>query len=142
LYDIKYRNTKQHSNADCLSRLPQNSEELKKISSFLAVDDPITVFHLNQLRVLPLRAGEIASETKKDFEFKLLKKALQGPGKSKEDKTFFGLPVTEFGLENGCIMRGHRVVTPHSCRGTILKDLHEGHCGSCKMKVFARNYVW
>ena len=141
-YDIQYRNTKLHANADGLSRVPRNSEQLGELSTSLAIDDPISVFNINQINVLPLKAGEIARETANDVEFKSLREALVSPVKSKSDIKFFGLPIAEFSLENGCIMRGHRVVVPRSCRKAVLKDLHEGHFGSDKMKSLARNYIW
>ncbi|XP_049876804.1 uncharacterized protein K02A2.6-like isoform X1 [Pectinophora gossypiella] len=44
--------------------------------------------------------------------------------------------------ELGCVMWGHRIVIPESCRATVLKELHEGHMGIVKTKAFARSYVW
>lgn len=44
--------------------------------------------------------------------------------------------------EQGCIMWGHRVVIPHSCRRAVLEMLHEPHMGIVKSKAMARSYVW
>ncbi|XP_061709481.1 uncharacterized protein LOC133519492 [Cydia pomonella] len=44
--------------------------------------------------------------------------------------------------ELGCVMWGHRVVTPDGCRDRVLSVLHESHMGIVKTKAFARSYVW
>ncbi|CAK1585321.1 unnamed protein product [Parnassius mnemosyne] len=44
--------------------------------------------------------------------------------------------------ELGCVMWGHRVVVPSSCREKVLAELHEAHMGITKTKQFARSYVW
>ncbi|XP_063382163.1 uncharacterized protein K02A2.6-like [Cydia fagiglandana] len=41
-----------------------------------------------------------------------------------------------------CILWGHRVVIPISCRDKVLKELHEAHMGIVKTKSLARGYVW
>ncbi|KAF8793053.1 hypothetical protein HNY73_004582 [Argiope bruennichi] len=79
-YTIKYRNTKNHGNADTLSRLP------------LTVD--------------------------KDCR------------------------ESEFSLQNGCIMYGHRVCIPEKYQNQVLEELHVGHPGIVKMKALARSYCY
>ena len=60
-YDLAFRPTGQHSNADALSRLPQghvtegDGEELGA-----------TVFNIQQLETLPVRAHHIREATKAD----------------------------------------------------------------------------
>ncbi|XP_045451587.1 uncharacterized protein K02A2.6-like [Melitaea cinxia] len=44
--------------------------------------------------------------------------------------------------ELGCVMWGHRIVIPETCRDKVLTDLHEAHMGIVKTKSFARSYVW
>ncbi|KAJ8706686.1 hypothetical protein PYW07_012764 [Mythimna separata] len=44
--------------------------------------------------------------------------------------------------ELGCVMWGHRVVVPETCRTKVLLELHEAHMGIVKTKSFARSYVW
>lgn len=60
-YEIKYRNTKLHTNADALSRLvneqvPPSEEEA----------DPVDLFHLSQLDELPVTCATLRRETQKD----------------------------------------------------------------------------
>lgn len=48
----------------------------------------------------------------------------------------------ELYVEIGCVMWGHRLVVPESCRQSILRELHEPHMGIVKTKAYARSYVW
>lgn len=49
---------------------------------------------------------------------------------------------SELYIELGCIMWGHRVVVPYSCREKVLNELHDSHMGIIKTKCLARSYVW
>ena len=135
-FDIVYRPTKLHGNADALSRLPIKSEQLSPV-------DPSNQLVINQLHEVPLQFETIAEETKKDKELKPLWEILQGSVDYPRKSKFFGVDVCEFSMFDGKILlRGHRVVVPEACRNEILKELHEGHYGSEKMKNLARRYVW
>ncbi|XP_047986190.1 uncharacterized protein K02A2.6-like isoform X1 [Leguminivora glycinivorella] len=48
----------------------------------------------------------------------------------------------ELYTELGCVLWGHRVVIPISCREKVLRELHEPHMGIVKTKSLARGYVW
>ncbi|XP_028166425.1 uncharacterized protein K02A2.6-like isoform X2 [Ostrinia furnacalis] len=48
----------------------------------------------------------------------------------------------ELYCELGCIMWGHRVVIPASCRNRVIDELHDSHMGIVKTKALARSYVW
>lgn len=48
----------------------------------------------------------------------------------------------ELAIENGCIMRGHRLIVPQGHRIKVLDELHKGHLGITKMKCEARNRFW
>lgn len=47
----------------------------------------------------------------------------------------------EYTIENGCLLRGIRVVIPETLKEKILAELHLGHLGIVKMKGLARSYV-
>lgn len=49
---------------------------------------------------------------------------------------------TEFTIEKGVLIWGHRVVIPSSMQKTILNELHKTHMGIVKTKSLARSYVW
>lgn len=48
----------------------------------------------------------------------------------------------ELYTELGCILWGHRVIIPHTCRNKVLTELHDSHMGIVKTKSLARSYVW
>ena len=61
-YDLVFRPTGQHSNADALSRLPQGNvavEEGEELGT--------TVFNVQQLETLPVRAQHIREATRADL---------------------------------------------------------------------------
>ncbi|GFV07042.1 retrovirus-related Pol polyprotein from transposon 412 [Trichonephila clavipes] len=60
-FDIIFRKTIEHGNADFLSRLPKTSEELE-------VKDDITIFQMSQIEALPVTSKELRQETSKDTE--------------------------------------------------------------------------
>lgn len=132
-YVIQYKKSEAHANADCLSRLPiKNSDN---------ITDVIDTFQLELLDSLPVTAGKIARETETDKQLQRLLRGLQsGNPIHKSDR--FNLDIVEFSLQNGIIMRGHRVVIPKMLRSLILKELHAGHFGTVKMKSLARGYCW
>jgi hypothetical protein len=67
-YDIKYRESKQHCNADGLSRLPQ------KQSRSEVIEDPVKIMHMSQFNQLPVTSAQVSRETAKD---RVLAKAYQ-----------------------------------------------------------------
>ncbi|GFQ74856.1 transposon Tf2-9 polyprotein [Trichonephila clavata] len=69
-FDIIFRKTIEHRNADFLSRLPKTSEELE-------VKDDITIFQMSQIEALPVTSKELRQETGKDIELGSLLKALR-----------------------------------------------------------------
>ena len=59
-YSIEYENTSLHGNADGLSCLP-----LKKACNKEVVD-PVEIFQVSQIEVLPVNAGMIRQATRRD----------------------------------------------------------------------------
>ena len=105
-YDIKYRSTSDHANADCLSRFP-----LPSISTSSQISD---VFIVKQIEALPVSAVELQTMTRTD---PLLSKVLQYTKKgwptsvSDSLKPYFNRRE-ELSLENDCVLWGIRVVVP------------------------------
>ncbi|GFX71383.1 transposon Tf2-6 polyprotein [Trichonephila clavipes] len=117
-FDIIFRKTIEHGNADFLSRLPKTSE------------DDITIFRIEALRVT---SKELRQETSK--ELGPLLRALR------EGKDLQGREA-QYTIENGCIMYGQRVCIPRKFRKDVLEELHAGHLGIVKMKAIARSFVY
>ena len=59
-YEIKFRRTQDHSNADCLSRLPVNCGD----SSGLVSES--TIFNIHQIESLPITSSQLARATRTD----------------------------------------------------------------------------
>lgn len=49
---------------------------------------------------------------------------------------------SQLSYENGCLMRGHKVVIPEKLRPMILSELHSSHIGIVKTKAEARSRFW
>lgn len=127
-YEIEYRRTNEHSNADFCSRFPVGREMCEY------TDEPM-LFEINQIATLPVTAAEIARETQKDGELAELYRAiLKGEGAENEK--------AEYAIQQGCLMRGIRVVIPKTLKEKVLKELHEGHLGTAKMCGLARSYCY
>ena len=135
-YDIKYRSTSDHANADCLSRLP-----LPSVSTSTQVSD---VFIVKQIEALPVSATELRSMTRND---PLLSKVLQYTRKGWPSsvpaplKPYFHRRE-ELTLENDCVLWGIRVIVPKKLQDRVLEELHQSHIGIAKTKALARSHVW
>lgn len=131
-YNVVTKSTEQHGNADGLSRLP--------LISKVDYSDAISMYQTEQIHCLPVSFNDIVRETRKDNELRQIYeclvegKALQIPGYINKEH--------EFSLNQGCILKGSRVVVPISLRNNLLATLHEGHIGIVKMKSLARSYIW
>ena len=56
-------------------------------------------------------------------------------------KTFFRVK-DELTIEEGCILRGIRVVIPVELQQEVLAELHTNHPGAVRMKSFARLFAY
>ncbi|GFQ86530.1 uncharacterized protein K02A2.6 [Trichonephila clavata] len=127
-FDIIFRKTIEHGNADFLSRLPKTSEELE-------VKDDITIFQMSQIEALPVTSKELRQETGKDIELGPLLKALR-EGKDLQGKE------AQYTIEDGCIMYGQRVCIPRKFQKNVLEELYAGHLGIVKREAIARSFVY
>ena len=137
-YEINYRTSAKHGNADGLSRVPMPTGKTVQES------DVMDVFYMNHMDVLPITASVIQNECSKDpILSKVLERTQHGwPQVSPVGLEPFFSKRHELSIFHGCIMWGIRVVVPHKLRNQILHELHEGHIGIVKMKGLARSYVW
>ena len=137
-YDIQFRPTSKHQNADGLSRLP-----LHAINAEGSVSDP-SIFNTRQLESLPVTAVQIASATRTDpILSQVFTYAQKGwPSRASDQFHPFFIRKKELTVESGCILWGVRVIIPEKYRQNLLSELHRDHPGITKMKAVARSYFW
>lgn len=100
-YTIEYRNTKEHSNVDCLSRCPVEHPATNLI-------DEHEVSHIRQIETMPVTHDMIAQETQNDKYLSPIKNALI-KGDSLES-----LRNNEYSLQDECVFRSSQVLIPES----------------------------
>lgn len=136
-YDICYKPSLQHANADALSRLPLQREDPDAEYS--------SVFRISFLDQVPISSQLIARQTELDSILQRVKHfTLNGWPKyvtSEELRSYF-IRHTELTVEANCVMWGFRVVIPEVFRPQLLCELHENHQGIVKMKALARGHFW
>lgn len=108
-FDINYRQSKLHGNADCLSRLPTTSEKLFASSSTANQLDTVAVYQLNQLENLPLTARQVATATRRDPD---LMKIVQELREGKD----LGNQGLQLSLLGDVVFYGARVYIPTELR--------------------------
>ncbi|KAL0151789.1 hypothetical protein M9458_052940 [Cirrhinus mrigala] len=136
-YDIEYRRSSDHANADALSRLPCDSTSTG--------GEEETVFQVSHLDELPVCAKDIATETRRNPLFsKVLDLTLSGWPSHITDEHLkpFYVRKDQLSTDQGCILWGSRVIIPPKYRERLLSELHEGHPGIVRMKALARGYLW
>ena len=141
-YSIQYRNTKNHANADILSRFPRRvshtGEKVKEDVFQISCDESL------------LDAKKVAMELAKDsFLKKILLFIQEGWPRVIDESVKYH---TEFkalsgrreklNCKHGCITWSNRVVIPPILRDYVLKILYASHVGMSAMKAVARSHVW
>ena len=135
-YDLLFRPTGEHGNADMLSRLPLSGD-------LTAVEEAI--FHVTIQEELPITAKEIAEATRKDPVLShVWSHTLNGWPAHNTDPTLrpFFARRTELTVEGGVVLWGLRVIIPVSFQHRLLEELHEEHPGMVRMKALARSFIW
>ncbi|XP_039384821.1 uncharacterized protein K02A2.6-like, partial [Mauremys reevesii] len=138
-YEIKYRKSTLHGNADGLSRLPlpvkyQDSAQKE-------------IFYFEQVENTPITATQIKKATRVDPVLSQVMDLVMH-GKSQQtcpvspDLVTYMSRRTELSVQSGCLLWGRRVIIPPPLRSQMLEQLHSGHCGMVRMKEIARSYFW
>ncbi len=135
-YEIEFRPTKAHANADGLSRLPLNVVSCEGFSS--DVED----FNLSQLGSLPVTASQLRTATASDAELSRVLQFVREGWPQEVDARFQQYRRAELTVEAGCLLRGIRAVVPAKLRAKLLTQLHVDHQGVSKMKAVACGYFW
>ena len=138
-YDIVYKPTQKHGNADGLSRYP--STESEAIDGEEGGDRILAMYGL-QLAACPLTVKDIERGTISDALLRqLLKFTKDGWNKTgrvdDQLRPYFNRRE-ELSTEGNCLMWGIKAVIPPGMRQHILKELHQSHPGIVRMKSLAR----
>ncbi len=143
-YEVIYRKSELHGNADCLSRLvaPSSNKPAEE-----PMDATINFIASQQLDVLPVTASTIRNATARDPVLsKVQQLILYGwPSELQQQHKVlqpFFIRRQELSIIQGVIMWGIRVVVPSSLQQKIVQQLHECHFGIVKMKSLARQHVY
>ena len=137
-YDIEFKSSQDHANADCLSRLPL---EIKDSVDYLA---GIHLFNIAQMESLPVTCQQVQTATRNDpLLSKILLFTKQGWPTQVQDefKPFFSRRQ-ELSVEDECLLWGIRVIIPKKLQQHVLQELHRDHPGMTRMKCLARSFLW
>ena len=106
--------------------------------------DPVEIFQVSQIEVLPVNADMIRQATQRDPVLsRVMENTKQGwPTVSEKELEPFQRRKDELTIQDGCLMWGSRVIIPPKHQAQLLAELHEGHLGIVKMKALARSCTW
>lgn len=136
-YEIEFKCTQEHSNADGLSRLPLPNVNAPK-------PHPVDVFTVAQLDSLPVTAEQVGKATRTDPILSKVRRFTKSgwPHQVRECLKPYWHRRNEITVEGDCILWGIRVIIPKKLQEDILRELHRDHQGIARMKANARSYVW
>ncbi|XDV15015.1 hypothetical protein PO909_015169 [Leuciscus waleckii] len=135
-YDIKYRRSEHHANADGLSRLPLPTTHPEPAKA--------EIFYFKEVDNSLVTAAQVKKHTRTDpVMSKVLDLVLRGEvGEMSPFLRPYVIRRNELTVESGCLLWGSRVIIPPPLRQRVLEELHSGHCGVVRMKEIARSYLW
>ena len=144
-YTIKYRPTKQHGNADALSRLPagpdlsfdgeEGDNDVDTVCTIRTISSQLQLYSRNQLKD-STHKDPVISEVKR-YVREGWPQHIDRPEVQEFKKYSSSLSVVD-----DCLINGNRVVIPEAMQKQILDILHLGHFGMQKMKQLARSAVY
>ena len=137
-YEVEFRPTQQHGNADGLSRLPLiNETQIETFSS-------ASLFNINQIGTLPVKPEQLRLETSWEPKLaRVLSYTMEGwPDSVTPELQPYCTCRHELSVEAGCLMWGMKVIVPTKLQNRVLAELHTSHPGIVKMKSLARKHVW
>lgn len=105
-YQIEFKRTHRHANADGLSRLPLDGCDTKTEN----VNTPVDVFTIAQLESSPVTDDVIRRETRRDPTLSQVYLAIQSGWNAEQKISFkqFYQRCDELTLDGGCIMWGFK----------------------------------
>ena len=149
-FEVRFRPTKQHSNADGLSRLPLGADGT---FDFAEEKEDAEFAHLIawQLFDSPIDGTHIASETDNDTILSEVKHCIQNGWFSKPSentqhlKPYWNVKDRLFIQDSWILLSSEktlRVVVPNALRKYICEVIHIAHFGIARSKQTLRQYAW
>ena len=137
-YEIFYKPGVDHANADGLSRLPMANH----ISEVPIPGDVLLLFRT--LEATPINATQIRRYTDTDPVLSRVRQNLLSGWTIPDEPDLqpYQSLTSELSVQDGCVLRGSRVVIPQRGREAVVSLLHEQHPGINRIKRLARGYVW
>ena len=143
-YEIQWRPTQKHGNADLCSRFPVESDGEEERDS----DQEVSEVFYNTFSDKPvINYKSISKFTDQDSILSKVRRfTLEGWDDNlvtgKQDLQPYYSRRHELSVEKGCILWGVRVIIPTNLREDVLNLLHCTHQGVVAVKAVARSYVW
>ena len=137
-YEIEFKSTYDHGNADGLSCLPLKDEES-------ANQTPETsIFNICQIQSLPVTSQEVEIVTRNDPVLSKVYLFTRKGWPKEVAKVFrpYQSRDKELTVEAGCVLWGMCVIIPQKLQGRMLEELHRDHPGVSRMKSLARSHMY
>ena len=136
-YDIEYRRTTDHANADSMSRVPLKTTFEPKLENL-----ECHFFGMDVASVITCTM--IKKETEKDVVLSTVHRYIVHgwPSIVDPDLVPYKHRKDSLTVDQGCVLWGSRVIIPTKLRDAVLLELHETHQGMNRTKQLARSYVW
>ena len=139
-YNIHFKPTQEHGNADALSRLPLPVQDFPQTVEIEAV----SVFNIAQIQALPVTFQQVQLATRRDPTLSKVMTYVQSgwPNQVTEELKSYHNRRQEIVIQNDCLMWGIRIIIPKNLQSKVLISFHENHPGITRMKAIARSYMW
>ena len=135
-YQVEYRSSAEHANADALSRLPCDISPIKEEAE---------MFFFSGLDELPVDSKDISRHTRKDpvlarvLEYTLV----EWPNHvAEEELKLYFTRRNELTADQGYVLWGMPMIILPLLTNRLLQGLHEEHPGIVARKAIARSYLW
>ena len=143
-YEIVYRSTRKHCNADLCSRFPLEADGEEDTGEDGEVAD---VFYQTFAEKPVINFISIRKFTDTDPTLSKVRRfVLEGwESKLERDRDYlkpYFQRKDELSVERGCVLWGSRVIVPEKLRNDVLELLHVTHQGIVAVKAMARYYIW
>ncbi|XP_063373788.1 uncharacterized protein K02A2.6-like [Cydia amplana] len=143
-FNIEYIKSEENV-ADFLSRSIASYSSTVEQSDSQLVDTCLYINYFTDSMLKPVTLSDIREATTSDSILNEVRQyVIKGWPRNVTNETlkpYFNCRL-ELHVENGCILRGHKLIIPQEFREQILDELHSSHFGVVKTKTEARSRMW